>query len=235
MFAFAPDRPVLKYAVIPILRKRREAFSFVNELYQIRAPENWASSDRAIAQFEIALEIAGGISYRITKTVEEVSIDKKSGQLFLVAPIDREKVPSISFEVEATSESLSTRINVTLELIDINDNIPIINDQFRTLNAIESSSLSTLTSLNSTDLDSSNNGRIRYTTDKDCPGSVGVDYYSGQVQTRGKLDFASNVNCSIWAYDLNAQSIPSKIDFELLPWTNPDQRSPVGMFNSFVS
>ncbi|CBY43622.1 unnamed protein product [Oikopleura dioica] len=228
LFAFSTDEPVFLYAIIPILQKLNNSLSFVNERYQIRAPENWSSSDQAIAQFEAGNSNAGQVSYKIIQKVNEIRIDKKNGRIFLVEAINREKVSSLSFQIEATSETLSARTNVTLELIDLNDNIPLIDDYYRTLNAVESSTLSVLTSLNSSDPDSSMNARIRFTIGKECPGSIGVDYYTGKVQTRGKLDFSSNVNCSIWAYDLGAASIPSKIEFELLPWTNPDKRSTIG-------
>ena len=101
---------------------------------------------------------------------EIFNVDKRTGEIILGGCVDYDFFPrKYGFEVRVfdnvinSSDSLSSVINVTINLLDVNDNRPIFNPATYVVNVIDNVTVGTvLKLLYAYDRDSGNNGTINY-------------------------------------------------------------------------
>ncbi|XP_048581448.1 cadherin-23 isoform X2 [Nematostella vectensis] len=145
-------------------------------------------------------DLNGNIVYIITEGNVEGSfiIDARSGLLQLNHTLDREVVSKHSLRVTASDRggefmadgsSLNTTINVTVNVLDSNDNIPVCNKVYYTISIPENTSVGqSLIHLNCTDQDSGENAHLLYHMVSGHSKFV-VDNVTGIMSLNKLLDF----------------------------------------------
>ena len=106
---------------------------FENNSYEVSLPENITSGQTIVLLKAIDLDDGdnGRVGYQLVNDFGgKLRIDSKSGRLSVASPLDYEDCPQYVIEVQAFDNSKTsqriTSAQVILNLIDINDNAPII-------------------------------------------------------------------------------------------------------------
>ncbi|XP_031698133.1 protocadherin alpha-3-like, partial [Anarrhichthys ocellatus] len=138
--------------------------------------------------------------------------------LVLKKPLDREQKSEHHLELTALdggSPSKSGSLNLTITVLDANDNRPVFSKDIYTVSLDENAPIGTLViQLNATDLDEGSNSEIEYTFGKTQKKKVHdtfeLDSVTGEIRVKGKVDFEDT---EIYRLDLQAS------DKGHLPWT----------------
>ncbi|XP_034400091.1 protocadherin alpha-3-like [Cyclopterus lumpus] len=138
--------------------------------------------------------------------------------LVLKKPLDREQKSEHHFVLTALdggSPSKSGSLNLTITVLDANDNRPVFSKDIYTVSLDENAPIGTLViQLNATDLDEGSNSEIEYTFGKTQKRKVHdtfeLDSVTGEIRVKGKVDFEDT---EIYRLDLQAS------DKGHLPWT----------------
>ncbi|XP_060559817.1 cadherin-23-like isoform X2 [Ruditapes philippinarum] len=144
------------------------------------------------------------IMFRITKASagleNKFAVNSTSGLITMVEKIDYEALPAdlkgrVLLEVEAYDlgvPSLSTYINVTVEVVDVNDNAPVFNPKYYTATIPENASAGTyVVKVSATDGDSEiPNNQYLYRIDNGAGDKFRIDFQSGviSIEVGAKLD-----------------------------------------------
>uniref|UniRef100_A0A672YHJ2 Protocadherin beta-16-like n=1 Tax=Sphaeramia orbicularis TaxID=375764 RepID=A0A672YHJ2_9TELE len=122
----------------------------------------------------------GQVTYSFSKSKAGISdlfdINENTGSIYVAKEIDFEKEKKIEFWVEAKDQGgLTDSSKVEIEIIDVNDNAPVINVMSFTSPVSEDSPAgTTIGIINVKDVDSGENGQVRCTVE----GSVPVEIKS---------------------------------------------------------
>ena len=124
-------------------------------------------------------------------------ISKAYGIIRVAGDLDREKVPSYHLVVKAQDQgkpSLSSTVDVFINLLDENDCIPEFNQSVYTFFVAENSSRGTLVGrTNATDCDIGQNQKIRYSiTSGNEDQAFRIVMNSGVIRVQGSLDYEKN-------------------------------------------
>ncbi|XP_059201675.1 protocadherin alpha-3-like [Centropristis striata] len=138
--------------------------------------------------------------------------------LVLKKPLDREQKAEhrlVLTAVDGGSPSKSGSLNLTITVLDANDNRPVFSKDIYTVTLDENASMGTLVlKVNATDLDEGLNSEIEYTLGKTQKKKVhdtfDLDSVTGEIRVKGKVDFEDT---EIYRLDLQAS------DKGQLPWT----------------
>ena len=156
-------------------------------------PENVAEEE-LIADID-ATDADYGINAQLVYTIVNdvlVRIDSETGELFIQPGLDREQqaIHTISVQVEDMgTPSHSSQSEITLTLLDINDNIPILTTtQF----SVEERFTGTVFQLEYSDLDEGNYGRATFSLVGESDSRFSVDSLSGQVSLSAELDYETD-------------------------------------------
>ncbi|XP_042370828.1 protocadherin gamma-A3-like, partial [Plectropomus leopardus] len=125
------------------------------------------------------------------------SDDDKIPYLVLKKPLDREKQNTHLLFVTAVDGGKPQRsgtLNVSVVVLDINDNRPLFSQDTYHIEIYENVPLGrTVTRVNAVDPDEGNNGEIEYSLSKTLPRKVyeifDLDSISGQIKLKGVVDF----------------------------------------------
>ncbi|XP_059372315.1 protocadherin alpha-2-like [Carassius carassius] len=145
-------------------------------------------------------------SYKLSPN-EHFSLDVQSGgeqsvsaELVLQKALDREKQPVLQLTLTAVDGGKSPRsgtINIIVNIIDVNDNIPVFTKSLYKARIPENASIGTsVITVNARDADAGLNGEIVYSfikhvNDKNIE-SFAINQISGEITVNGKLDHESN-------------------------------------------
>ncbi|KAM9849705.1 uncharacterized protein ACBR49_006991 [Aulostomus maculatus] len=164
------------------------------------------------------------ITYSIRNTLDNVrelfKIDEHTGEITLIGNIDYEKSQNYQINVRASDDGgLTDTCKVIVDVIDVNDNSPIINVMSET-NVISEDikSQTVVTIINIQDLDDGENGKVRCAIRDNIPfllQSTENDFYS--LVTDGDLDRerASEYNISVSCSDEGVPSLSSSVTLTL--------------------
>nr|XP_040028857.1 protocadherin alpha-7-like isoform X15 [Gasterosteus aculeatus aculeatus] len=138
--------------------------------------------------------------------------------LVLKRPLDREQKSEhhlVLMALDGGSPSKSGSLNLTITVLDANDNRPVFSRDIYTVSLDENSPIGTLViQLNATDLDEGLNSEIEYTFGKTQKKKVQdtfeLDSLTGEIRVKGKVDFEE---IEIYRLDLQAS------DKGHPPWT----------------
>ncbi len=145
-------------------------------------------------------------SYKLSPN-EHFSLDVQSGgeqsvsaELVLQKPLDREKQPVIQLTLTAVDGGKppkSGAINIIVNIIDVNDNIPVFTMPLYKTRIPENVPIGTsVITVNARDADVGLNGEIVYSFIKHVNDrnieSFAIDQMSGEITVHGKLDYESN-------------------------------------------
>ncbi|XP_061899909.1 protocadherin gamma-A3-like [Entelurus aequoreus] len=147
-------------------------------------------------------------------------IDKETGCITVAKQIDYEKEKTIEFMVEAKDQGgLTESAKVEIEVIDLNDNVPVINVMSFTSPVSEDSPASTTIGIiNVKDLDSGENGHVRCAIEGRVPFRIKSNvrnYFA--LLTDADLDRESvpEFNITVVASDSGSPPLSSKMTFNL--------------------
>ena len=157
-----------------------------------------------------------GENARITYFLNEIAefrIDPNSGSIVTTKPLDRETTAGYTLVVTAQDNGippLSDIANVEIEVVDVNDNVPLFEQNFYSANVMEDAPLGTsVVQVRANDRDLGLNGQVRYEfdhSDTSAPGTGAVfmiDATSGVVRTNKTLDreTTAKYELKVVAYD----------------------------------
>ncbi|XP_046357342.2 protocadherin Fat 4-like [Haliotis rufescens] len=170
--------------------------------------------------------INGTITYSILNKNEQTpfEIDEQSGQLKTSGNLDRERTPSYTLTIQAKdggNPSRSAVTNVTILVLDVNDNAPIFSPESYTKTIKENALHGTLLNVTvfATDLDDSDNGTVTYVREttnvsdptNSCPFSL-TDKFNqttmevvGVMSVGGSIDYETThvYECYVTAVDMS--------------------------------
>ncbi|XP_056148456.1 protocadherin gamma-C3-like [Lampris incognitus] len=146
------------------------------------------------------------------------SDDEKTPFLVLKKPLDREQNAEHHFVLTALdggTPSRSGSLNITITVLDANDNRPVFSQDTYTVSIYENASIGTLlVKLNATDLDEGPNSEVEYTfgktQNKKVYDTFALDSMTGEIRLKGRLDFEDT---EVYKLDIKAS------DKGQLPWT----------------
>ncbi|KAM8848075.1 uncharacterized protein ACB058_011859 [Synchiropus picturatus] len=212
--------------LITVLDANDNAPVFTQAVYKSAVAEN---SPRGTVVTKISASDAdhgpnGKITYSIRNTLDDVrqlfSVDELTGDITLSGNIDFEKSRNYQINVRANDEGgLSDNCKVVVDVIDVNDNVPMINVMSKT-NVISEDvkSHTVVTIINIQDLDDGENGQVKCSIDQNIPfllESTEGNFYSlitdGELNREIKSEYNISVSCS----DEGVPSLSSSVTLTL--------------------
>ncbi|XP_045063913.1 protocadherin alpha-7 isoform X11 [Coregonus clupeaformis] len=129
--------------------------------------------------------------------------------LILKKPLDREQKPEIMLVLTAFDGGKSVRsgtVNITITVIDVNDNAPVFDRQVYTVTLDENAPLGTsVLRVHATDLDDGANGQVIYSFDNSLKNKAfdyfEIDAVTGEITIKGLVDFEEQ---SVYEIDVQA-------------------------------
>lgn len=142
----------------------------------------------------------GEVLYDLNSTSGGVfSIDNRSGKIYLEEALDREQEDTLTIAVTATdggSPRMSTTLNLTVHIEDVNDNNPEFSQNIYSLSVREDVSRGTsLFQVQALDRDIGTNGQVRYILTEASP--FVVDAVRGVVTAMDKLDWEKDASYAL--------------------------------------
>ena len=180
----------------------------------------------------------GTVTYRILEGAEgKFAIDSQTGEIFTNGSLDREEVPSYTLLVEAvdnpdnSSLTLSSVVNATVIIEDVNDNSPIFEQESYEVSILDNVRRFTeIIQLRAFDQDSGSNGRITYrfqVPDPTRPDNYKIDATTGIVSRFRRIDFEMQ---SVYYYTVraldNAEPFPLFTDVQLTIYVHNVNENP---------
>uniref|UniRef100_A0A8C6MA06 Cadherin domain-containing protein n=1 Tax=Nothobranchius furzeri TaxID=105023 RepID=A0A8C6MA06_NOTFU len=222
----SPQRSGTVVIHVSVLDANDNAPVFSQEVYKASLPED-SPLDTLVVTVSAADAdegLNGDVTYDFGHVSEDVKkvfqIDHKNGQIKLISAIDFETVTSYDLRIKAKDGlGLSTYTKVTIDVIDVNDNIPVIYIKSLTNPVPESVPPGTdVGIINVQDADSDNNQQIRCTVHGNVPFKLVPsikNYYS--LVTTGQLDreLVSDYNITISATDEGSPPLSSSKTVQL--------------------
>ncbi|KAG7266043.1 hypothetical protein CRUP_013772 [Coryphaenoides rupestris] len=176
----------------------------------------------------------GEITYIISNSKHRFSeifqIDKTSGAVILVGNIDYEKNKHYQVDIEAVdSGGLSDSSKIIVDVIDVNDNRPLINVLSKSDNIVEDSPPDTVIAMLSvSDPDSAENGEVECSMIGSIPFKIQSTlngFYSLVTDVALDREVASHYNVSVTCCDQGVPSLSSSITLSLQITTVPDKQT----------
>ncbi|XP_054454106.1 protocadherin alpha-2-like [Anoplopoma fimbria] len=210
--------------------------AFIEKTYSLNISESSLTGERYLLPVAVDADLGSNSvkSYKLSQN-EYFSLDVQSGgehgasaELVLQKALDREKQPVITLLLTAVdggkparSGSLQIRINV----LDVNDNIPVFSKQLYKVRVPENSAYGTVViKLNATDLDEGMNSKILYSLIKrgniDPSNMFDLNSETGEITVKGTLDYeetpAYEVRVQATDHGLSPRSAHAKLLIEVI-------------------
>ncbi|XP_044060655.1 protocadherin beta-16-like [Siniperca chuatsi] len=164
------------------------------------------------------------ITYSISNTVADVrdmfEINEINGDLTSKSSVDYEKARNYQIHVQASDEGgLTDSCKITVEVIDINDNKPVINIMSQTNIIPEDSKPETVvTMVNVQDLDSGDNGKVHCAINEDIPFTLkptSSNFFNLVTDSDLDRETASEYNITVTCSDEGVPSLSSSVTLTL--------------------
>nr|XP_015832193.2 protocadherin beta-16 [Nothobranchius furzeri] len=166
----------------------------------------------------------GLVTYYLSKSKAGITglfeIDEATGKIFVAKEIDFEKDRKIEFRIEAKDQGgLTDSSKVEIEVIDVNDNPPVINVMSFTSPVSEDSPPGTTVGIiNVKDLDSGDHGQVRCRIEGNVPFKVKSNvrnYYALITEADLDREFIPEYNITLIATDTGSPALFTKKTFHL--------------------
>ncbi|XP_067127599.1 LOW QUALITY PROTEIN: protein dachsous-like [Centruroides vittatus] len=121
------------------------------------------------------------------------SIDRFSGRITLAQPLDHEKQNKYHLQIQASDSAHIAETYLTVHVTDVNDNPPVFSQQSYEVElpkVVEQGH--TVISVNATDFDSEENGRIHYSLGLNNIDGFCIEETTGKIYTNKSLTFNSD-------------------------------------------
>ncbi|XP_035386237.1 protocadherin-18a isoform X2 [Electrophorus electricus] len=134
----SPSLSAARHILVRVLDENDNAPRFDRSAYEIFKAENNSPGAYlgAVQASDLDQGPNGQLSYSVVESQVQgssvstyVTVDPSSGALYALRSFDREDVPRVSFLVQARdsgSPALSSTVSVTMTVLDVNDNRPVI-------------------------------------------------------------------------------------------------------------
>uniref|UniRef100_A0A3Q2PHV5 Cadherin domain-containing protein n=1 Tax=Fundulus heteroclitus TaxID=8078 RepID=A0A3Q2PHV5_FUNHE len=222
----SPQRSGTMNININVLDANDNAPVFNQSVYKAAVTEN-ASAGAHIVTVN-ATDADSGANGRITYSVsnaksnvaELLSIDPQTGVLSVSGPIDFEKDKKYELRIDAKDQGgLTDSSKVIVEVIDVNDNAPVISVMSFT-NAVSEDSPpgTTIAIINVKDLDSGDNGQVSCKIEGSTPFKISSNlrnYYTLITDSVLDRESVSEYNITVFATDSGIPPLSAKRSFNL--------------------
>ncbi|XP_031443066.1 protocadherin beta-16-like isoform X3 [Clupea harengus] len=212
--------------LITVLDANDNAPVFTQTIYKATITENAPKGTllATVSATDADLGSNGKISYSLTHnaddTFEMFQINESDGELRLIGDIDYEKAQHLEIHIQASDEGgLTDSSKVVVDVVDTNDNKPVINIMSKSPVLPEDSKPGTvITMINIQDQDSGDNGKVHCLTDDNVPftlKSSSNNFFS--LVTDDNLDREQNpsYNISVTCSDEGVPSLSNSVSLSL--------------------
>nr|XP_015832196.2 protocadherin beta-16 [Nothobranchius furzeri] len=211
---------------INVLDSNDNAPFFTQRVYKAAVKENSPAGTAVIKVSASDLDEGSNakISYVILNTVDDASemfsIMKETGDITLAGTADFEKKKQYQIRVQASDEGgLTDSSKVIVDILDTNDNKPVINIMSKSTLLTENIRPGTVvTIINILDPDSGENGKVRCEINNDIPFSVSStsnNFYSLVTDSELDREGASEYNITVSCSDEGVPSLSSSVTLTL--------------------
>ncbi|XP_041929642.1 protocadherin 2 gamma 28 isoform X42 [Alosa sapidissima] len=211
---------------ITVLDANDNAPVFTQALYKATIFENAPKGTilTTVRATDADLGSNGKITYYITNKGDGISelfkINESDGEIKVIGDIDFEKVQRFEIHIRSSDEGgLTDSSKVVVDVMDINDNMPVINLMSKSPVLSEDSKPGTvITMINIQDQDSGDNGKVHCSTDDNIPFTLKSstnNFFS--LVTNGDLDREQNPSYtfSVTCFDEGVPSLSSSVSLSL--------------------
>ncbi len=141
------------------------------------------------------------------------SINSTSGEIILEKALDREVQDRFQFTVVATDLGIPRRLNgtaeVRIDVLDNNDNTPILNATEYSSVLQENSEMGTVVAyIGASDIDIDQNAEIHFSLSQDFGATFTIDSESGVISLTGSLDYEITPNYSFFVIAQDGAEVP---------------------------
>ncbi|XP_067288965.1 protocadherin gamma-A11-like isoform X2 [Pseudorasbora parva] len=227
--AFDGGDPVLSGTVqihINVLDNNDNAPVFTQRVYKTTITENALKGTILTVSASDADEGSNSVvTYYISDTIKKniadmFLVNEQTGELILNGQVDYEKVSHYELNIQAKDQGgLSNACKVIIDVLDINDNSPIIQILSSSHSVTEGSKSGTVVAmLNVDDLDSGVNGQVQCFISEDIPFAISSQSSSFfSVQTEQELDREreSEYNISVICTDEGMPALSSRVSLRV--------------------
>ncbi|XP_048838797.1 protocadherin alpha-4-like isoform X12 [Brienomyrus brachyistius] len=204
------------HITVEILDINDHSPSFPDKYYHLEIPES--TKVGAKFQLEGAHDPDNGLnalhSYKLSQNehfkleIDELTEDSKIPSVLLIKPLDREVISLFNIQLIAMdggSPSRSGSLNVTVVVLDANDNAPLCGQQKYTVTVPENIPIGTvLIQVNASDADEGMNGEVEYSFRSNFRSKTSevfdLDAKAGKIVVKGLIDFEAKQ-----VYEINIQ------------------------------
>ncbi|KAM8938795.1 protocadherin Fat 1 isoform 2-T2 [Pelodytes ibericus] len=192
-----PQKSAWRLIDIGILDVNDNAPEYLQDSYFVEVKEN-EEGDLEIIQIEAIdkdLGMNGEVTYAMITDTDIFTIDRTTGVVRAIAPLDREKQPVHFLKIEARDQAesepqLFSTVVLKVSVEDVNDNPPSFFPSNYHVKAREDLPLGTVISwLEAYDPDIGLSSQIRYSLLENADGIFEVDKLSGAIRIIKELDF----------------------------------------------
>ncbi|XP_029021027.2 protocadherin beta-16-like [Betta splendens] len=211
---------------VTVLDSNDNAPVFTKTAYKASIPEN-AAKGTVIIRVSASDADKGSnsnLKYSISNTVADVrdmfEMNEVNGDLILKSNIDYEKARNYQIHVQASDEGgLTDSCKITVEVIDINDNKPVINIMSQTNVITEDAKPATIvTMVNIQDVDSEENGKVNCAINEHIPFTLkptSSNFFNLITDTELDREGASEYNITVTCSDEGVPSLSSSVTLTL--------------------
>ncbi|XP_070407784.1 protocadherin gamma-A12 isoform X25 [Nothobranchius furzeri] len=211
---------------VTVLDANDNAPVFTESVYSARLPENSPINTPVVTVSATDADdgVNGEVTYEFSQLSDKAgklfSIDQKSGVIFVTGDVDYEEGPRYEVMIEAKDGyGLTSEIKLIIDIIDVNDNAPLINLKSLSNPVPENAPPGTEVGIiNVQDRDSEKNRQVRCSIQQNVPFKLVPsikNYYS--LVTTGQLDreLVSDYNITISATDEGSPPLSSSKTVQL--------------------
>ena len=161
---------------------------FLSNNYSTSVYEN-ATIGTRLEQLNIGALCIDNTAVTYSTNATAFSIDSTSGVISTAQSLDYETQQLYQFPIEARGASRTYTANITIIVLDVNDNSPVFNQLVYTSTLPSGALTEWSTAVLATDQDSGSNAAITYSiTDGDTAGIFAINSTTGEIGATGTLD-----------------------------------------------
>ncbi|XP_047209255.1 protocadherin beta-16-like isoform X27 [Girardinichthys multiradiatus] len=212
--------------LITVLDANDNAPVFTQPIYKAAVTENSAKGTvvTAVSASDADQDLNGKITYSITNTMDEVrqifEVNEENGEVSLIGRIDYEKKRHFQINVRARDNGgLTDSCKVMVDVIDMNDNEPIIKIMSKSAVISESANPNTVvTMINIQDPDAAENGKVQCFMNDNIPFHLKLNtnnFYSLVTDSELDRERASEYNITVTCSDEGVPSLSSSVTLTL--------------------
>ncbi|KAI1704087.1 cadherin domain-containing protein [Ditylenchus destructor] len=168
---------------------------------------------------------------------EFFDIGRFSGKIHLRKPMDFEIQQKFVLGIQVFDGVNVAQSNLTIELIDVNDNAPSFESDFIQIEVSSSTAVnSTVATVRATDMDSGENGRVTYKVTSNggkSPSLFEVDSNNGHLRLLKRLSRTTTHFVEITASDHGRPSLSSTVVLKIVVVTKSERDSPAFKYDSY--